>query len=200
MSANTNSGISAPKGTIVNGHPIECYSELRKRVAELEAMLADGSEQIKKMQEHPVPGVNQTMQPSIPDWIAPGKWVTDGNECRRISCIHDKLICCDRFVKNDKRQKDTISSKTHISSFLPYFKPFTPPPCPELPKDFRWSKKRPSETEDWLVCEGIRMPLAAWIAAAQAHPVLAEDEYYSLVDSLPILTAIRDWREKWGEG
>jgi len=194
MSANTNSGISAPKGTIVNGHPIECYSELRKRVAELEAMLADGSEQIKKMQEHPVPGVNQTMNPPIPDWIAPGKWVTDGNECRRISCIHDKLICCDRFVKNDKRQKDTISSKTHISSFLPYFEPFTPPLCPELPE--LWER-------DYVVgqirCREYNSNIPMTLDGAIA--LLSVDSKLGLFSpsTLNRLIEIRDWREKWGE-
>jgi hypothetical protein len=172
-----NQGIQVPAGTIVNGEPFKKYGELKKRIAELE-------EELKALKP----------EPSIPDWIAPGKWVDLTSAYALVDRIENGVIHYKKTVWINLKDPDTITyeGRDALHVIIKHAKPFTPPPCPELPYPFEWSSYG-----DWINRKSTRMPLEAWIAAAQAHK--KDDTLCDVRDSLPQFIAIRDHIEKWGD-
>jgi hypothetical protein len=176
-------GIQIPAGTIVNGQPFVKYQELQKRIVELES-------QINAMATFP----KSDPYKNFPDWIAPGKWVEDNftEECRRISKVEYGFFYCDRFVKNDRLLKDTISSKTEIK-YYKHYKPFTPPPCPELTYN---SSEHLSDDKQWVIREGLGdTPVKAVLDSITCRRNRTETEELAIKQ----LTAVCEWLEKWGK-
>lgn len=161
-------GVIVPlEGTIINGHTIQEYEKIQNRIAELE-------QQIDAMATFPK---SDPYAPSVPDWIAPGKWIVfDGKDRHtKIKSVSPEYV----YYTNGEYNS--------IEYVKRYAKPFAPPPCPELPYRF-------SETYKGKITFGnVHLPLESWIAAAKLT-----DKADLINISLPQLEAIRDWREKWG--
>jgi hypothetical protein len=149
-------GIQIPAGTIVNGVPFVKYAELQKRIAELE-------EELKSLKP----------EPSVPEWIAPGKWVECDGKNRQIKQVTTEYV----YYKN--REYNSIE---YVKN---YAKPFTPPPMPELPEGFTIPLSFPI-----LTYKGVTNTLDAWIPFAESAAWKK-----SIINQLKDLC---DWREKWG--
>jgi hypothetical protein len=162
---------SIPNGTIVNGLTIESRREMHRKIAEQALEIDKLKEELEVSKKHPM-----LAEPEIPDWIARGKWV----ECEL----------------NPKYRKIKSISNGHVYweqgsyNFLDYVvktaKPFTPPPCPELPcaglkpifdllKDENGSAHTPQ----------------GWLAMAQTEKWGDK----SIIE----LQNYADWHDKWGD-
>ena len=117
-------GIQIPAGTIVNGQPFEKYADLRTRIAELE-------EELKALKP----------EPSIPDWIAPGKWVEMGTYRALIKKIDGDIVQYTKTIWLNSAMSEgiTYGGTDKLSDVILIAKHFTTPPCPELPYPFEWS-------------------------------------------------------------
>lgn len=148
--------ICVPIGTLVNGIPIEKHAALQAKVADLTLeldALKNGMELKKEL-----------TQPEIPDWIKKGKWVKIAGmlDPLKIKSITDEYVYYTNWVYN------TIEYVTK------YGKPFTPPPCPELPK----------------CCHYISL-------YGGAVHLLAD--VFEMESEMDAIKEYRDWKIKWGD-
>ena len=90
--------------------------------------------------------VDWSLPPSVPSWIAPGKWVenTVNNCVLKVKSIDDEWIT---FFPHQGESANRVAPICYVSNY----KPFTPPPCPELPKGWsmRLIDKLKEEIDDW---------------------------------------------------
>jgi len=152
-------GIQVPAGTIVNGLPFEKYQTLQKRIAELE-------EELKTLKP----------EPSIPDWIAPGKWVKSKQS---FNCYHVTKLVGDKVYYKKDDGEDWL--------YMQHCTPFTPPPCPELPMHWKWFDDKFKKVQ---YLSNV-MSFDAWLAAVNVD----SNSFFTGVPEK--LQSIRDWREKW---
>ena len=147
----------------------ENWEALRKENAALKAQLE--SDYIEAF-------VTPITELAIPDWIAPGKWVEfSGNRQTKIKSVTAEYV----YYENGE-----YNGIEYVKS---YSKPFTPPPCPQLPNGFDGKIHHPA-----IKFAGVTSSVHGWIAMMEASP----DNWGNQEERLAVLIAYRDHIEKWG--
>ena len=123
--------------------------------------------------------------PEIPDWIAEGLLIASKEYPKYGTVYKIKKIDGDYVYAGDL-------SPVSISYITTYYKPFTPPPMPELPRGFAWCK-------EWITFMDVTpMPVKAWAVAIQAHPDGCYLSGLNKQETVNQLLAIQAHIEKWG--
>lgn len=197
------SEVNVKIGTVVNGITIESHramqvkiadlamenDELKKRIAELEELRARCSRCNGTELDEAIKECQQAFlaESAVPVWIAPGKWVenhyADGDTYHAlISKVElDKI----RYSKVNGKLSDSWDTLEQVKKG----KPFTPPPCPQLPNGFDGKIHHPA-----IKFAGVTSSVHGWIAMMEASP----DNWGNQEERLAVLIAYRDHIEKWG--
>ena len=188
------SEVNVKIGTVVNGITIESHramqvkiadlamenDELKKRIAELEELRARCSRCNGTELDEAIKECQQAFlaESAVPVWIAPGKWVEfSGNRQTKIKSVTAEYV----YYENGE-----YNGIEYVKS---YSKPFTPPPCPQLPNGFDGKIHHPA-----IKFAGVTSSVHGWIAMMEASP----DNWGNQEERLAVLIAYRDHIEKWG--